>query len=82
MIRTCNKCGAKVDNKKPDPCFGKYLPEIAFCCCGHGNNTYAYCVGWENCLPNEGPTDWREENDPTYWCLRGIEAIEYMENLK
>lgn len=85
--RICKKCGQEVDNRKPDPCLGRYLEGIAFACCGHGNNDYgsnwqAYCIGWKNCQPNQGSADWRKENDPTYWELRGKEAIKYMGELK
>jgi hypothetical protein len=80
MKRICGKCGARIENRKPDPCIGEYLPGIAFCCCGHDNLKQAYCVGWPNCVPNGGPYNIHKD-EKGYFDFRGQAALDYMENL-
>lgn len=79
----CGKCGLERTRGEPDPCIDKYLPGIAHACCGHGEIQYAYCCGWPNCLPDEGAGEYKSILQiPGYWDLRGIKALDYMENLK
>jgi len=80
-MKICAKCEEKINPTKPDPCIGKYLEGIAHACCGHGNDISAYCVGWDNCYPNEGNA---KENKLTRngFDFRGRRALEYMESVK
>ncbi len=41
VTEPCPKCGALLQNDKPDPCFGM-LPGVHAACCGHGNLKEAY----------------------------------------
>lgn len=39
----CRHCGQYYRaSEEPDPCIGRFLPGVEFCCCGHGDVSNAY----------------------------------------
>jgi len=76
--KKCGRCGERVILHEPDPCLG-YLPGIAHACCGHGVSARAYCVGWNDCQPDDPVVN---SDRPTYgyFDYRGKEALDYMKS--
>ena len=55
--RVCESCGEDIFIQEPDPCIGQYLPGVAHACCGHGDESKAYCNGFDGCKPHDCVTD-------------------------
>lgn len=72
----CEGCGLEFElGYRPDPCIGGYLPGVAHACCGHG-------VVWQAYVTLGGVPDQCANTIPGCACLRGQDAIDYIEEHK